>query len=279
MDAMYRLGVAEWDKAVALGRRSFALGQQTGNVQEAELAQTITAHALYYSGRIATAWREYQSIVESSRRRANRQHIGWGLFLSGRSSLALGRIDEANELLEEGYEQLRELPDIVSQTMCEGSLARAALLQDRIDRAEEVAGSLLSRLRSGKRPAVGQCLDAYGNLATVTLEISARRLNAVSRRNASRAVNELRIFSCFFPVGRPAAYRCRAVQARLAGRTTIARRLATSAVEHSSALGMPYEELLAHEEVIRNIPPGEGVHARAAMEASRERLHGRLNAA
>lgn len=251
MEAQYRLGTAEWEAAAALASRSEKLFAEIDNQQEREVALTIGGHSLYYRGGIDEAFLAYQEILHSARRRLNRQHMGWGHFLSGRSRIAAGEWEEGFEQLERGHSLLSGLPDSASLAMCEGTLAWAAVLTDRRQRAHELTASNLARFRAGRRPLVGQCLDAYQYVAETALALAERGGSPSTDRMAVEAIGELARFARVFPIGVPSIHRCRAKLGRLQGRPGAARQLAEQAVTAAEGLGMLHEKRLALEELER----------------------------
>jgi tetratricopeptide (TPR) repeat protein len=249
--AMYETGLGAWKRSVELAEASSENLARVGNQQEFEIAETVLANAYYFEGRLEESDARCHVLYDSAQRRANTQHMGWGLFLSGRAQLALGNVEAAYERLEEGYALVAETGDVVSTVICEGLLSRASLGLGHGGRARELADRLSARRADSVRRVVPlvQCLDGYRSIADVYWIEATRATEPVVRdtleRKLEEAVQDLRIFARLFPIARSAAQRARARVDWSAGRLARARRAWERALLAARQFSMPYDEMLA----------------------------------
>jgi hypothetical protein len=273
-EAMYQSGLGRWEESERLAAEAASKLEKIANRQEFEVAATVLSNTLYFQGRFHEADAQCQIIFDSAQRRANAQHAGWGLFLSGRSLLALGNVHAAAERLERGYALLSRVPDVVSLVICEGLLARARLAVGREAEALELADRLSERRYEQGRRVVSlvQCLDGYRSLADVywLLWQKARDGEGATqlRRRALLAARDLGFFAWLFPIAVPAALRARARVDWSEGRSSQAlRRWRRSAVV-ARRLAMPYDEALALLD-LAGAAEAEGERAEYAERAQR----------
>ncbi len=240
LQAFHHLGRGAWAATIENGEQAVRLLHQVGDHQEREVAETIVAHALYYSGHVEEAERRYEKILESARKRESAQHVGWGLFLKARSQLAQGKAEGAIELLTEARALLRPLPDRLSLSICEGLLAQALLATDRLREATEVCRALGGRT-SGPVLALAPCVHAYEAMVGVAVAQWSRSTGREAkqwRTKALKACRDLGRFARMFPIGVPARLRSLAQCAELDQRPERARRLLAESRLSAQALGM-----------------------------------------
>jgi tetratricopeptide (TPR) repeat protein len=256
LESFYLLSVADWERSRAAGEEAIRLLEFIGDRQESEVARTMVGHAFYYAGRFEEARERFTAILDSARARSHQHHVAWGLFLGGRSLLALGRLDEAVASLRGGYEQLRAFAHIDrTSVMCEGLLATALLRVGEVDAAVELAATLARGLREQPPPPIAPCVDAYASLAELYLALWEREpgRGASSRfeRSAHRACADLRRFARALPMARPAALRSSALEQCLSGRGWRAERTWKHALAAAAERHMPYDEALVHRDLAR----------------------------
>ena len=253
--AFHDLGRGRWADVEARGGNAIALLDDIGDPQAADVARTIVGHAIFFQGRIEEAGAWHQSLANSARRRANRQHLGWGLALEARSLLETGRAAEAVPLLEEARATLAGLADALSIAMCEGLLASAYLGDGQLDGARALTATLA--------PAAGRCRAAAGALpaqaylaaAEVALACRVRAPDDQGLRDAARtASRDLRRFARMFPIARPASLRIRAEVAAQAGSRRKTAALAQRGLHQAKALGIIAEQRRAQQIVDRLLP-------------------------
>jgi tetratricopeptide (TPR) repeat protein len=249
--AFHDLGRGRWADVEARGGNAIALLDEIGDPQAADVARTIVGHAIFFQGRIEEAGAWYRSLANSARRRANRQHLGWGLALEARSLLETGRAAEAVPLLEEARATLAGLADALSIAMCEGLLASAYLGDGRLDGARALTGTFAPRLAGAVLP-LAPCLHAYLAAAEVALACCVRAPADRAARDAARtAARDLRRFARMFPFARPASLRIRAEVAAQAGSRRKTAALARRGLHQAKALGIIAEQRRAQQIVER----------------------------
>ena len=245
LHAFYQLGIAEWAHAEQNGREAVTLLLEIGDRQDAEIAQTIAAHAVFFSGRLGDARRDYQQVFESARARGNRQHEAWGLFLLGRSDLAMGCLALATDELERAYALLPQLADRFSVAICCGLLGQAYLARGDLRGAERVAAELDELTRSVL--PLAPCVHGYVGAADVRLAVAERdRADGRSRAAAGVAARNLTRFARTFPMARAASLRIRARVDLLHDDVVRANKRLRRSVASARKHGMPYEAALAH---------------------------------
>jgi hypothetical protein len=249
--AMYEMGFGRWAASQALANEAVERLRAIGNHQEAEVAETVLANTLYFGGELRAAEACAAAVQVSADRRGHAQHGAWGLFLRGRSHLALGDIAPARELIERGYAQLLPTRDFVSLVMCEGLLAKARWFDGDAVGAARAADAIDARLAERRMVPLAQCLDGYGALADVRLRLWAAHDDATSAAAARRACRTLRRFARLYPIAAPAAVRAAARRAWRRGRVPRARRAWLRSARLAAELRMPFDEAGARLDLAR----------------------------
>ncbi|HEV8267889.1 MAG TPA: hypothetical protein VGR00_06640, partial [Thermoanaerobaculia bacterium] len=126
-DASVDLGTGDFVEAKRKAEEALEKERAVGDRQEIEVIQTILAHVAHYTGRPADARSIFFAMRDSARERANLQHETWGTYGASRSSIVLGRLDEAVELLERARALLTKQADHMSSVLCQALLAWAHL--------------------------------------------------------------------------------------------------------------------------------------------------------
>jgi tetratricopeptide (TPR) repeat protein len=241
--AFHHLGSGDWDRVEALAREASRLLEAIGDRQEAEIAQTIGAHALYYRGAGEEALACYRAIVDSARGRANAQHLAWGLCLSARSHLALGRVEEAVACMAEARVHVAQISDRMSAALCDGLLAEVLVRAGRVEEAARVARLLMPRLKGPPLP-LAPCLHAYAGV-TEALIAAWEEGDRRARAEVPPALSKLAAFAGVFPIAVPAALRALGRAARAAGWARPAAALLHASATSARARRMPYDEAAA----------------------------------
>jgi tetratricopeptide (TPR) repeat protein len=254
LDAFYQLGGAHWRDAEVRGREAVTLLDRIGDRQDSEIADTIATHAVYFAGRFEESRCRYQAIWESARVRSNVQHEAWGMFLVARAQLALGAVEDSIPLFREAQRLLAPLADRFSVSMCDGLLAVAYWRAGDCESALRVATEL-ERKMSGPLLPLAPCVHGYAGLAEVYLsawqEERALPDGASARAAALRACARLRAFAKLFSMATPAWLRCAAWSQWLRGHRHRASALWLRSAERAAALAMPYDEAIAHWDLVR----------------------------
>ena len=265
-EAMYETGIGRWALAEGLGQQAYDLLTRADNAQEAEVAETILANALYYHGRLDTAEERCGQVMQSAENHAHAQHAAWGLFLRGRSRLALGDLDQALPLITRGYAMLLPTQDFVSLVICEGLLAKARWRAGDRTGATRAADELSARRAARRLVPLVQCVDGYASLAGVRLRALAEAPHSPALRAAARrACGDVRRLAQLFPIVAPAAARTSARLLWVTGRRRRALRAWQRSLHAARTLGMPYEEACALAELSRtDAAASRAAHAEAA---------------
>ena len=220
--ALHLLGLGAWDEAIDAATGAATLLEELGDIQDIEIAHTVASHARYFRGDVTEAAAGFEAVLASARERTNVQHIGWGLFLTARSALALGQDAIAIPKLVEARALLRENGDRYSIAISEGLLAVAYVRTKAFDAAEEVLDSLMARLVLGPMP-LPPCYEAFTGAVEASFTLWRASPNDDRRaRRARRALRELERFAGAFPMARAAAKRARGEQLALRGRKAAA---------------------------------------------------------
>lgn len=211
-EAVYRIGRAQFDRAIEALAACEAPVAKLGDPQARELVETLRGHPDFFAGRYDAAIARHRFVLDSARSRQNRQHEAWSLYCAARSALALGRHEEAIEDLEEAAQLLESQTDLLSQITCHGLLASARCRAGDLEGAIEAAKATDEAI--GGRPAtVFLTLHGYEGI----VEVAIARLAAAPpeerralRREATRALRRLDRVARTFPVGAPRAAELRA---------------------------------------------------------------------
>jgi tetratricopeptide (TPR) repeat protein len=263
---MYQMGLGHWEKSLELGRLALERLEEIGNVQEAEVARTIIANTLHFCARFDQSEEWARRLLESAEQRRNPQHLGWGLFLTGRALLFKGRRTEALDLIDRGYECLGRVPDNVSFIMSEGLLAKALFECGNESRALEIAERLRVRRAEDRLVPLAQCLDGYGSLGDVYLGLAERGPSPDLINKAAAACRDLHRFAGMFPMASPTARRLDGRLQWMRGHRRQARKLWLRSAREAEKLGRPYEEALAHDILGRHGGDAAEDHRRRACE-------------
>jgi tetratricopeptide (TPR) repeat protein/predicted Ser/Thr protein kinase len=245
LEALHGLGLGDWKRVVTLAESAAEVLAQIGDLQDAEIAQTVAAHADYYQGDVTTAAVGFEAVLVSARARTNVQHLAWGLFLTARSALAADRVPEAVASLEEARRILQPMADRPSLAIAEGLLASAYVRANDAAAASAVLAVLLPRLSRGVMP-LPPCFDAYLGAAEAAVGLwRADRGSREREHDARRAVRALERFAGLFPLARPAAHRLRAAILSAQGRARAAAAELRASGELADRLGMKLEAVAA----------------------------------
>ena len=241
LEALYGLGLGDWDRVSTSARSAAEVLREIGDVQDVEIAQTVVSHADYYRGDTAAAAAGFEAVLASARDRKNVQHIGWGLFLTARSALAEGRTADAVPRLEEARRLLEPIADRSSIAICEGLLATAHARAGAMDAATTVLGDLLPRLTGGVMP-LPPCFDAYVGASEAAVTLLRHDCNSAARaRDAQLALRALGRFAFLCPFAKAPLLRLRGEVLALDDRRRAGLAQLGKARELAGTLGMKLE--------------------------------------
>jgi serine/threonine protein kinase/tetratricopeptide (TPR) repeat protein len=265
LESMHLLGFGRWAAAATKAGEAQRVLLKLGDRAEYELAQVLLGHTDYFTGRFEATLRLYAEVRESARTRGHLQHEAWGAYTLARSLIALGRMDEALELLREARAMLPVGQDRLSDIILGGLLAQVHLHRGERAEAREHAETVRAHAREVP-PMLFSELHGYEGAALAWLglwdhERRTSRGGAVSVAGPAReACARLSDFALRFPVAQPASLRCSGWLHWLEDSPRQARSAWRKALKVAHELDMPYEEALAHLEL-----------ARSAMLGSQER--------
>ncbi len=250
------LGNARFDEVRAVTDEALAVAARIGDPQETEIVETIAGHLEFYTGDLQPSADRYARIAASARARGNEQHEAWGLYAGARALVALGRFDEAVDLLERSRILLATQNDFASEIICLGTLAVARLRRSEWKEAREAADAAMQRI-SGSLPTVFSTVTGYAGTAETYVALYERALRESPSearellRRARRACRALRLFAFTFRLGRPISDVCRGALAAAGGDARGARRFFERGRREAERLGMPHDRARASEMLAR----------------------------
>jgi tetratricopeptide (TPR) repeat protein len=259
MDAIYRLGLADWNRAIGLSKEGEELARVSGASRDLEDFQGIQSVALFYQGKFDAAAAMAQIRTEAGSRRGDPQSQGFGWLVIAESRLASGELDDAHAALEQAQQMLVRDPGRTLEIFAQALLAHAALLDGDMAAAHAAADSAAALIRLGP-PLSWYLVHAYGCVAQVHLELWRRAKSAApgERRNRARAAwrscRAVAKCASILPACRPRAWRLLGVYYQQASKTGHALRAWRESIQHAQQLQMPWDEALARLELGRALP-------------------------
>lgn len=271
---IYHLGAAEWDKARDEISRSEVLYHQLGEQRRYRQARIVWGFGALQTGDLELASQIYE---EGERACDDRLHQSWGLLGLGRIALWQGHPDRAVQRLETALQLIRENSDHGHEILCLGTLALAH--GDQEDRQAAFEGAEMAARRILAAPpfpsefhsvagyvyAAEACLALWETGAAAALGLAPGELSS----RAQRLCGALRRSALVFPVGRPGSWRCQGLLRWLQGSPSRAFKAWRKGLAAAEALGMSWDEGLAHLEIGRHLPeadPARHHHLERAQE-------------
>jgi serine/threonine protein kinase/tetratricopeptide (TPR) repeat protein len=257
LEALYRLGQAQWAAALTALNEAERLASLTGDPQDIETVHTLLGHAEHYGGRFEPAMNRYSRVLASARRRNNRQSESWALSYTARSLIALGFPERGVELCGEALQALEREPDVMSQVSALGILLRGAVDAGQLERAAAPAQTL-RQLLTDVRPTAFVMLHGWEGLAEYELtrwRLARSEGSTAGERSARRwalgCVAQLEKAVRIFPFAEPWAWRLRAQALMLLRNAKRAERAFQCSAAAAARLCLPFEEALAHAALAR----------------------------
>jgi serine/threonine protein kinase/tetratricopeptide (TPR) repeat protein len=272
LESMHLLGFGRWDAAATKAGEAQRVLLRLGDRAEYELAQVLLGHTDYFTGRFEATLRLYAEVRESARARGHLQHEAWGAYTLARSLIALGRMDEAVELLREARAMLPMEQDRLSDIILGGLLAQVHLHRGELEAAREHA-EVVQALARRVPPMLFSELHGYEGAALAWLGLWEHERRTAPGRPVSvaeparEACARLSDFALRFPVAQPASLRCSGMLAWFQDKPRQARSAWRKALKVARELDMPYEEALAHLALARASAPGSPERAAHEQEA------------
>ncbi len=256
MDAIYRLGIADWDKAWSLSMQGEDLVRQSGAVRDLEDFLGVQSMLCFFRGDFAQAESIGRRKAESGARRGDPQSQLFGWLLVAQAQLATGACADAQAVLAVAQRLLDQDPGRTLEIFYKGLLARISLANGKPEEAGQAADGAAAQISLGP-PLSWYLIHAYVCVAEVRLELwrQAARSSNAERKARARAARRscLAVWKCakILPASRPQAYRVMGTYYWANRHEGKARTFWTESVRHAQELRMPWDETLARNELAR----------------------------
>jgi tetratricopeptide (TPR) repeat protein len=230
-----------------------------GDRQQWGVNWSLLAQVAYYEGDFVRALEMAEELYTEAHHNGDMLQQAWALGAQGQSMLRLGRLEEANALLDQSTGGLRDVDERLSQISNAGLQAMALLRQQNYAAAHRTARAATDLLETIPVPSAYFLLEGFAGIAETYLalwETSAgaepdqRRLLAQRGWQACDALSQ---FAALFPIGQPRALLWRGLAFWLAGNPTRAHHTWQDGLARAESLAMPYEHALAHYERGRHL--------------------------
>jgi class 3 adenylate cyclase len=259
VSALHGIGAGRWRQASAQLDHAAAILDRLGDHRRLAEVGALRSLVAYFRGGFAQAAGLLAEVGSSGRRTGDSQVESWALAGQATVALRSGDLERAAVLLEGGR-----------------APAPAALLHLRRGEWQAAREAIRPALEWAEAaPIKGYWFDLYAMTAEAAVGLWERDLGQrsggepASRAVARRAVRRLRRYARAFPIGQPRWLLCRGLVAWVAGRPGPARRAWRRSLAAADRLGMPYDQLLAHDLLARHgAPPARGDHLARARELS-----------
>ncbi|MEO8166276.1 MAG: hypothetical protein ABI619_12860, partial [Betaproteobacteria bacterium] len=249
--AMYELGFGRWKQADTTVAQAIELCRKSGNPQDTEIALTMAGLAAHYRGRFAESYKLFSDLCDSASRRANKQHMAWGLYAMAQNLLPMGRATPALTLLDRAGKMLEGAEDRHSLLIWRGLVALAHLYLRDYQRAREIG---LQSANEAERvpPSNFGSLVGYSSPAIILIALWMRALQFAPTEApqlelmTDRAIRRLAAFAQIFPIGQPRLLLIRGWSSWYQGKPARARKHWQACIDRAATFDMPYERGLAH---------------------------------
>jgi tetratricopeptide (TPR) repeat protein len=244
LTGVYRLGCGQWNRAEEALERAFSLAQSLGFVRRTEEVAGALAELAFLKGDLATAIRHSTEQLESGAR-GDAQTQCWGLLGRAQARIVLQDVEQARKDIARAVALLPTLgrPE---QIWAYGLRARAALYAGDLGAATAAADHAGRRIAEAP-PVAHYCLEAYAAVTEVRLAALSKERSGRARRRVEVACRAQADASRIFPIALPRCLLHRGAFQRLSGDTVGATRTFRQALDRATALGMPYDMLVAHQ--------------------------------
>jgi hypothetical protein len=260
--ALHDVGMGRWAQAVALLEETAAIMRQVGDRRRLGEINALRACVSYFQGDLASAAAGFAELRQYGNRSRDTQLQSWALLAEAFSAARSGDLEQAGRVLRD-----RRVP------------ALEALLHLRRGAPRAAREAVQEALESARVPPV-KCywFELYATTAEAAIALwhASRQPGAGdqagARAAAGQALRCLRRYAQVFPVGQPRALLCQGSLAWVGERPAPARKAWRRSLALAERLGMPYDQLLAHQQLGRHGDPSE---RRAHLDQAR-RLFARL---
>ncbi len=259
--AVYHSGMAHWRRAETSADQAIAKYERINDLRGWGDSVNVQLYTLYYTGRFDECLALGQALYQTAQRNENVQHQAWGLWMSAKSLIRLGRYDEAAEFLEQA-----KAANALENLHIVGSLALAywylGLPQQALETIRGVDISIgeaspgFATLSANANVAEAYIL-AWEALQVETTEGSPLdpALLPELKAGARQACKILHGFCRIFPIGKPAAWLYQGNLDWLEGKTEKAYKAWQKSIAFATQFSMPYELARAHFAIGRHLPP------------------------
>jgi class 3 adenylate cyclase/tetratricopeptide (TPR) repeat protein len=257
VSALHGVGIGRWQQASAQLEEAAAILDRLGDRRRLAEVGALLSLVAYFQGAFAEAAKLLTELSRSGRQTGDSQVQSWALAGQAAVALRSGDLERAALLVQD--HQVPALAALLHLRRGEWQAAREA-----VQPALEWAGAA---------PIKSYWFDLYAMTAEAAVALWDRDRRqrsdgeAASRAAARRAVRCLRRYARAFPIGRPRSLLCQGTAVWVAARPAQALGAWRRSLAAAERLGMPYDQLLAHDMLARRgDPPGRGDHLTRARE-------------
>jgi hypothetical protein len=254
LEALWRIGNAEWPRVERRLKQSQDLCLQAGDQLRWGGAQVIRFWSQYYRGDWGALEQTAQALLSHAQNSGNIQQEVWALRCKSLFLLHADRAREAAELLRLIASAMLGSADLAAQVSCKGALAQALARTGRHGESVQVVDETLRLLREMARPTAHVTLVGVAGLCEVLFR--GREAHLADEYDQWRhwerqALRELKRYSRVFPIGEPQYGLWAGVAHWLDGRKSLAGLTWRKALAAARKLGLRQDETMIAAEMRR----------------------------
>jgi tetratricopeptide (TPR) repeat protein len=244
---IYCLGQGRFEAATGQFELALDACRRLGDWQHWGEIMACRAQMAYYQGQLELGESIWIELFETARKRGDELQRAWGL--NGRAEAALKLHNDAAAaagLVEEALALYSRNVDYISEIGSLGLQATARAARGEMEAARRAAEQGVTLADKLSRPTGYYSLTGYAGIASCLLALSkANAADVALVRLARRACRHMDRYARAFPIGEPAAWRCRGLWHARHGKDRRARRCWQRGLASAERLGMRFElELL-----------------------------------
>ncbi len=264
----YLTGVGQWQESQRvidyLGR---LINKDLDPKNYAQYQSTLGA-LKFFQGQLQETQTIFNEMIEVGQTWNNRQHLAWGLFMSGRSALLKGHPQRAKTYLIQAKTHLEEVQDYASMLICLGLLIQTHMTLEEWESAEEVANHTLE-LQNQSLPMALTVIDGcLGPLQFYLHRWQTAKLTGHSQElpqwqaKTKNAFGFVKKLALLFPILKPTCLIYQALVLRCSDKEQQAVRILKKSLHWSQHFQMPYPQaqaqtLLAQSSCVESQKCGE----------------------